>query len=362
MPLDDSEDLYHLDEHTDVRTRYAEVERVFLEASPRPARAMVLVDRAEPREPHVFVRGDPERRGPVVPRRLPGVLAAVSTEPFEEGSGRLDLARGIVHPANPLTARVIVNRIWAWHFGRGLVTTPSDFGRRSARPSHPELLDYLAGWLIDHGWSLKALHRLILTSMAWQQASLDRPRCRGQDPGNALLWRANRRRLDFEVMRDSMLAVSGRLDSRAGGGPPVREAPDAPDARHRTIYGLLDRELLSSVFRVFDFPSPDISCPERSTTTVPQQALFLLNSPFVLAQADALAERVLCDAPAKGNAEIVRTLFRRVYARAAAEDEVALAVQFLETRRRGSDRVSERALVAELAQVLLQSNEFLFVD
>ncbi len=332
MTLDDSEDLYQLDEHTDVRKRFADIERVFLKADRAAPRAMVLVDRERPVEQRVFLRGDPVTPGERVDPRLPRLLAHVREEPFEDGSGRLELARALVDRRNPLTARVIVNRVWAWHFGEGLVRTPSDFGVRGDPPSHPELLDWLASWFVDGGWSLKRLHRLILLSSAWQQSSDDRPECRRVDPDNRLLWRQNRRRLDFESMRDSMLRVAGRLEQRAGGRP-IRVAPDDPASRARTVYLLLDREKLPSVFRVFDFPSPDISSPERPRTTVPQQALFLLNSPFVIAQAEAIASAVEAaygdgqEGDGAGVAERVRSVYRRVLQREPDAAEIDLAAE-----------------------------------
>src|SRR5262249_20240454 len=186
-------------------------------------------------------------------------------------------------------ARVIANRVWMPRVGQPLVQTPNDFGTRSTPPSHPELLDYLAWRFQQDGWSLKKLHRLIMLSSVYQQGSFDRPECRKIDAENRLLWRANRRRLDLESMRDTMLAASGRLDTR-GGGRPVDIARDALN-RRRTIYGLVDRQSLPGLFRAFDFASPDQSAERRPFTTVPQQALFALNSPFMLEQAKALAGR-----------------------------------------------------------------------
>ncbi len=365
MTLDESEDFYQLDESTDVRKRFADIERVFLSVKNVSPRAMSMADRSNLMEQYVFVRGNPMRRGQRVERRFIQLLSEDDSEPFRKGSGRSELAAAIVSPKNPLTARVLVNRVWGWHFGRGLVTTPSDFGIRSSPPSHPELLDYLARRFLDEGRSLKDLHRWILRSNAWQQITDDRPECRQVDPENRLLWKMNRRRLEFESMRDSMLAVSGRL-TPAGGGPPVERSPDDPAGTHRTIYGLLDRELLPGLFRVFDFPSPDISSPQRSRTTVPQQALFLLNNPFVMAQADALADELnLTLGPTDTNGRI-RYLFRRILSRDPAPDEIRSVVRLAV---RSESTISEEmpdstpALPwTELAQVLLISNEFLFAD
>ena len=273
------------------------------------------------------------------------------------------LAKAIANPGNPLTARVIVNRVWAWHFGRGLVATPSDFGVRSAEPSHPGLLDFLATWFVQNNWSLKKLNRLIVLSSTWQQASIDRPTHRAADPLNRLLWRMNRRRLGFEAMRDSILSVAGQLERRTGGRP-TEQRPDDSTNRRRTMYSFVDREKLPDLFRVFDFPCPDISAPSRSQTTVPQQSLFLLNSPFVIAQAEAAAQGLGQDS---GGAEQgIRQLYRQVLGREPAIDELALAKRYVVDRSQlkvsSSGKSSAPNPWAELAQALLLSNEFLFVD
>ena len=314
---------------------------------------MLMADRPSPGEQRVFLRGDANRLGPRVDRHIPAVYTGDRARPIERGSGRLALADAITSKSNPLTARVIVNRVWAWHFGRGLVETPSDFGVRSAPASHPELLDHLAAWFVKNEWSIKRLNRYILLSKTWQQSSVDRPKLRKQDPGNRLLWRKNRRRMGFETMRDSMLLVSGQLDPHAG-GPPLEKAPDDAVNRRRTLYSFVDREKLPDVFRVFDFPCPDISAPSRSRTTVPQQSLFLLNNPFVLAQADALAKRL-----ANGTAgEMVAQMYRAVLGREPEPEELRLAKRFV-----AQSGLSKETLPwQELAQALLLSNEFMFVD
>ena len=354
MTVDESEDLYALDESTNVRKHFAAIERVYLEkwntVQPRP---MLMADRPSPGEQRVFLRGDANRLGPRVDRHIPAVYTGDRARPIERGSGRLALAEAITSKSNPLTARVIVNRVWAWHFGRGLVETPSDFGVRSAPASHPELLDHLAAWFVKNEWSIKRLNRYILLSKTWQQSSVDRPKLRKQDPGNRLLWRKNRRQMGFETMRDSMLLVSGQLDPHAG-GPPLEKAPDDAANRRRTLYSFVDREKLPDVFRVFDFPCPDISTPSRSRTTVPQQSLFLLNNPFVLAQADALAKRL-----ANGTAgEMVAQMYRAVLGREPEPEELRLAKRFV-----AQSGLSKETLPwQELAQALLLSNEFMFVD
>lgn len=316
-----------------------------------PPRAMVLQDKTQPVQPRVFLRGNPNQQGEVVPRQFLQVIAGEPRKPFTEGSGRLELARAIASPDNPLTARVLVNRVWAWHFGRGLVDSPSDFGVRTPPPSHPELLDGLADRFMAEGWSLKKLHRWIVLSSTYRQSSVapaDHPGATA-DPENRLLWRMNRKRLDYETMRDSMLSVAGRLD-RTMGGPPVDPVRNPNHAR-RTIYEFVERQNLPGVRRAFDFASPDTHCPQRFTTTVPQQALFLMNHAFVEEQARAVAAGCV----GKGQDEQVTELFRRVLVRAPSEDERRWAGEYLQ--QEGAEKGPFR-----LAQVLLISNEFMFVD
>ena len=227
---------------------------------------MSLEDAPTPIEPRVFVRGNPNNLGEPVPRRFLAVLSGVERKPFVDGSGRLELARAIASPDNPLTARALVNRVWMHHLGTPLVATPGDFGMRSEPPTHPELLDHLAARFIENGWSIKALHRLIMRSSTYQQKSDDRPESRAIDPENALYWRMNRRRLDFEATRDALLAVSGRLDAKIG-GPPMPSLTDTASNR-RTLYGSIDRLNLPGLYRTFDFPDPNATSPKRDFTTV----------------------------------------------------------------------------------------------
>ena len=222
---------------------------------------------------------------------------ATKREPFKDGSGRLELARAIASADNPLTARVLVNRAWLHHFGQGLVRTPSDFGLRSDPPSHPELLDYLASRFVAEGWSIKKLHRWILLSSTYQQASGDRPEARAKDPENVLVWRMNRQRMDLEALRDSLLFVSGQLDETIGG--PAVNIVTAPFSKRRSVYGQVERQNLPSFFRTFDFATPNAHSPQRFTTTVPQQALFLMNSPFVIDLAAATVRRPEIDSAAQ---------------------------------------------------------------
>ena len=320
-----------------------------------PPRAHVLNDTARPVQPVVFLRGNPNNRGPAVPRQAPAIVTGANRKPFTHGSGRLELARAITSPENPLTARVLVNRVWLGHFGYGLVRTPSDFGIRSDPPTHPALLDWLANGFMKDGWSLKKLHKRIMLSATYQQSSAVSSELFKLDPENRLLAHQNRRRLDFEAMRDSLLVAAGRLDTTAGGKPIDLFA--TPFTMRRTVYGLIDRTKLPGTFRVFDVASPDTHSPQRFQTTVPQQALFLLNSPFVTEQAKALAARKEI-ADAKGAGAKVMALYQLALGRMPTKDEVALATEFVAD----DDAMATFGRWPQLAQVLLLSNEFAFVD
>jgi mono/diheme cytochrome c family protein len=324
-----------------------------------PPRAMVLNDAARPTNPRVLLRGNPNTPGESVPRRYLEVLSGEKREAFVKGSGRLELAKTIASKDNPLTARVMVNRIWMHHFGQGLVRTPANFGLRGEPPTHPELLDYLAATFVENGWSIKKLHRLILLSNTYQQASDHNERAAALDPDNRLLWHMNRQRLEFEPLRDALLAASGHLDMTMGGpGDDITKST----ARRRTVYGFVERQNLPGVFRTFDFASPDASTAQRYTTTVPQQALFLMNSAFPVEQAKQFVTRndvtVL-----KTDVERINRLHRIAYGRPADKEEIELGLKFLaaakaEARGEGSKLTPWE----QYGQVLLLANEFAFVD
>ncbi len=288
--------------------------------------ASVVGDEPEHEPAYVFVRGNQHDKGAQVPRRF---LTALGAHGFERGSGRLELARAIIDPKNPLTARVWVNRVWSYLFGEGLVRTPSDFGTRGAPPTHPELLDDLAVRFVEQSWSTKALIREIVLSDAYRQSSLNRFEARSKDPGNELLWRQNRRRLGFEPLRDTLLAVAGRLDGSVGG--PSFQLQAQPSVPRRSLYSYVSREQINPLLKTFDFSNPEQHTPNRQITTSPQQALFLLNSPFLLEQARAVARLVDLVAPGD-DAERVRLLYRRVLRRAPSETELSLAKTFLADR------------------------------
>jgi Protein of unknown function (DUF1553)/Protein of unknown function (DUF1549)/Planctomycete cytochrome C len=317
-----------------------------------PARAMVLTDGPKV-EPVVFLRGNPNNPGPRVPRQFPAVVAGKDRRPFADGSGRLEMAKAIADPKNPLTARVMANRVWGHLFGQGIVRTPSDFGTRSDPPTHPELLDWLASRFVESGWSVKKLHRLIVTSATYRQSSAAPPELAKADPENRLLAHMSRKRLTFEGLRDGLLTAAGRLDPAVGGRSV--DLFKEPFTTRRAVYGFIDRQNLPGTFRAFDVALPDTHAPKRFTTTVPQQALFLMNSPFVLEQARALAGRVREMDPAARVAE----LYRLAYARRPTADEARLALDFVQSPMPEGTRLGPWE---QLAQVLLLSNEFAFVD
>jgi hypothetical protein len=301
-----------------------DIDQWMLQSPGSPPHAVILEDRPVQKNPHVFKRGNPANKGDEVPRQFLEVLSGPNRKPFTKGSGRLELAEAIANKDNPLTARVMVNRVWLHHFGAGLVRTPSDFGTRSEPPSHPELLDWLARYFMDNGWSVKKLHRIIMLSSTYQQRSDVAPDANAMqaDPENRLLSRMNRERLDFEAMRDSLLAVSGQLDPKMGG--PSEELFKAGFSKRRSVYGFIDRQFLPGAYRVFDFANPDMHNPQRAETTVPQQALFLMNSPFAIDQSRALAAR------AKGNdRKKITELFRMVYQREPTNKQLKSGLAFI---------------------------------
>lgn len=318
-----------------------------------PPRAMVLETSPVKYEPYVFLRGNPNNRGTAVTSHVPMLFAPFSTAVPSATDGRLQLAQAVVSPQNPLTPRVLVNRVWLLHFGSALVRTPGDFGIRSAPPTHPELLDYLASEFVAHGWSIKWLHRTLLLSETYRQSSEIRPQATAIDPENLLLWRMNRRRLDFEALRDSALLVSGSLDETRGG--PSVDLLTAPFSRRRTMYGVIDRQALPGLYRTFDFPSPDATSSHREQTTVAPQALFLMNHPQIL----ELSQRLLTSAEVTSASSVegkVQALYRRVLGRSATSEESTRCTEFLKSAG------DSPATWKQFAHLLLLTNEFAYVD
>ncbi len=337
------------------RPRSEEVEQDKLGAAKSPDDAVHVVREGSPRALQVMIRGDVSNLGPLVPRRFLRVLSVGEPEVFSQAaSGRGELAEAIVARNNPLTARVIVNRIWARHLGRPLVGTPSNYGTLGEPPTHPELLDDLAVRFMDNGWSLKWLHREIVMSATYQQASVagaDPRASRGRevDPANALWWRMNRKRLTVEQWRDAVLAATGELDASVG-GPSLD--PSDPAARRRTVYAERSRFQLNSMLSLFDFPDPNAHAARRNETTTPLQKLFLMNGPFLVRQADLLAAK-LEEMDSPDDVRIAH-LYQLLFERAPADEELQLGESFL--------RQAEGLSWSEYAQALLASNEMLIID
>jgi hypothetical protein len=299
-----------------------------------PARANVLVDSPTPKDSPIFVRGQAESPGAVVPRRFLDVLSDKNRPTFHNGSGRLELANAIASKTNPLTARVLVNRVWQHHFGDGFVSTPDDLGNQSAPPTHPELLDWLANRFLADGWSIKKLHKAILLSSTWQQSSRNNPQFAEKDPFNRLLWRANVRRLEFEPLRDSILSIGGGLDLTVGGHP-VDLSGGTKVPPRRSVYGFVDRGDLVEVLNTFDFPSPDTPRGKRYETIVPQQALFLMNSPLVIEQVRNVVGRDAFQ-NAASDEERIRFLYELYFQRPPTDEEVRAGTEFVSTFQAGS--------------------------
>jgi hypothetical protein len=313
----------------------------------------------------IFVRGDHERPGEIQPRRFPRALSDGKAL-TGKASGRLDLARWIANRDNPLTARVMVNRVWRWHFGRGLVATTDNFGKLGAKPTHPELLDWLAAWFMENGWSVKKLNRLILTSATFQMSSTANAAALKIDPNNHLHSRAPLRRLEAEPLRDSLLQISGQLDTKVGGTIWTFEnyklvfnhtSEDATTygSNRRAIYLPVIRNHVYDLFELFDFPDPGTVNGNRADTTIAPQALYLMNSPLVLRTTATMAKQLLTEKKLN-SAQRVEWLYAKVYNRKPTAKESQRAVTFV------NEFCQERhSSWQALCQALLSSNEFLYL-
>lgn len=330
----------------------AELERLKKSAPPKYGTAHVLQD-AGSNDMHVALRGDLRKQGEKVPRRFIQILDSDARKAYTHGSGRRELAASVTSPDNPLTARVIVNRVWNWHFGKALVRTPSNFGVLGKQPTHPELLDWLAADFIEHGWSLKRLHRQILLSSTWQMSSrFDREKFTA-DGDNRFLWRMNPRRLEVEVWRDSLLAVTGELDASIGGAP----EGEILRSKRRTLYATIsrtgDRFESDGFLRLFDFPAAVSTSAKRVTSTVPQQYLFMMNSPFMTERAKVLGEQM--HGMKSGLAERIDRAYQRLYSRPPEGAEIELGTQWL-----GENPTPETW--HQYAQVLLSAHELIQIQ
>ena len=308
----------------------------------------VIRDKKKLVDGHIYLRGNKDNLGPEVPRHFLTVLSKGTPENFTKGSGRLELADAIVDPANPLTARVMVNRIWQHHFSQGIVRTPGNFGELGDRPSNPELLDYLAAQFVENKWSVKAMHREIMLSSAYQMSADYSAADYAGDPDNRLVWRQNRHRLDAEALRDSILFDAGDLDLSSGGA--AKRMTD--DFKRRTVYGFVSRRRLDGMLALFDFPNPNSTSERRLDTNVPLQKLFFLNSELVMEEAKKLAGRL------SGNNDEakIREAYLLLFARPATPAEIKLGLEFLR------DAPNTDRAWPDYAQVLLGSNEFSFVN
>ena len=318
-----------------------------------------VIAEANPSDLQVMVRGNPANRGELAPRRFLRILSNQTPRAFTQGSGRLELANAIASSENPLTARVMVNRIWQHHFGRGLVGTPDNFGKLGEPPTHPELLEYLTVKFVEQGWSIKSLHREIMLSATYQLSS-DRNDSNQQiDADNRYLWRMTRRRLDVEAWRDALLATSGRLDGKLQG--PSTNLADASNNR-RTVYAFISRHELDNMLRLFDFPDANITASVRAETTVPQQQLFVLNSPFMIEQSKAFAARVLIEST-DGLEGRIQHAYRLAFGRTASPGELRVGLEYLQAIDAPEQKeLNKLDRWERYAQALLASNEFLYID
>ena len=344
-----------------------------------PPRAMVVVEDPKPAEVNIFLRGNPLARGASVQPRFLSALSGAQPPVFEDGKRRLGLARSVIADSNPLTSRVLVNWVWQNHFGLGLVRTPDDFGTRGQPPTHPELLDYLADAFRKNGWSMKWLHRQIMLSQAYRQGAVENEHNRQLDPENQWLWRMPRRRLDFESMRDAMLAVSQELDATMGGRPiDLNQSPAIP---RRSVYGFVNRDIIANLMSTFDAANPNACTAKRPETTVPQQTLFALNSDFIQDRATRVSS-LTKQMNLPTDEERIVALVRKVLSRTPTGFEVDRAKHFLDeangaaangaaanraaangaaTNTDGSP-IDPEGRWTQLAHALLASNEFLFLD
>lgn len=338
-----------------VAGRKGAIHDLHLNAAGSPPRAMALEEDPAPNPYFVLKRGNPLARGDVVAPAFLSVIPHGRTEVFPNAHRRLGLASAVVAPENPLTRRVLVNWVWLHHFGQGLVKTPDDWGTRGSRPTHPELLDYLASVFAEDGWSIKKLHRRIMLSDVYAQAATEDERSRNVDPENDYLWRMPNHRLELEAMLDSMLSVSGELDLTMGGRPYDRQAQ--PGVLRRSVYAFVNRDVVANLSSTFDAANPSSCTARRPDTTVPQQALFALNSEFIQDRAAALAKRVL-SAGAEDPTKRVSQMYHLVFTRDPSSSELERILAFV--RSRGES--SPNTVWQEVAHTLLASNEFSFVD
>ncbi len=364
---------------TEMKTGLGKVEKT--KPSPLPV-ASGMTDTGRTADPiHLLLKGNFHRQAEVIE---PGLLSVLSDKkqikPNSTGHAttgtRTALVEWLTSPGHPLTSRVVVNRIWQQHFGRGIVTTTSDFGTQGMEPSHPELLDWLASNFVSNSWSMKDLHRLMVTSSTYQQSSTPSNQASQDDPDNMLFSHQMRRRLDAEMVRDSVLAVSGRLNPATGGPSVMSPLPagidvkdwvvdkDASNHRRRSVYMFVKRNIKHPFLEAFDYPDSNLTCPERLVSINAPQALMLLNSDFALDESKALAERLLRDKPNSSDAERFKSLWKLCFGRTPTEPELSRLQELAATLRsqRESSGQSPSEIWSDICHVVLNLNEFVFVD
>ncbi len=372
VALDLGAELKNLGELAAKRALLLKQRTELVAAAPKQDVAYAVTE-GKPANARIQLRGDPEKPGAEAPRRWLELFGGTAL-PTGTGSGRLQLAEWLTDPVNPLPARVMANRIWLNHFGKGLVTTPNDFGTRGQPPTHPELLDWLAGEFVRGGWSIKKLHRLILLSATYQQSAEGREDAAERDPNNTLYWRFDRRRLSAEEIRDSLLVAGGKLDRNPGVAHPFPPENTWSFSQHvpfsaiyetdqRSVYLISLRQRKHPFLALFDGADTNASTSVRQTTTVPTQALYFMNDPFLHKQADLLASRAL---PMADDAARTEELYRLAFQRlpAARDRQKATAFRTRYSTELNGTPGAERpnATWAALARVLLASNEFLYVE
>jgi hypothetical protein len=372
------ETLYPKEVQDRLKSLRDEQTKITAEATNIPS--AMAVDEREPVDLKIHIRGSHLTLGAVAPRRFPAILTGIDRqETFGKGeSGRRQLVEWLGSPDHPLTSRVMINRIWLWHFGSAIVRTPDNFGRLGERPTHPELLDWLAREFVRGEGSVKRMHRLIMRSSAYQMSSRYDERADSIDPENRLLWRMNRRRLEAESIRDSILAVSGRLDRGFGGN--LLKTPNRAyvagtasvngasyQSLRRSLYLPIIRSALYEVLQAFDFADPSTPNGQRDTTTVAPQALCLMNSGLVAESSRTLADRILSN-PAPNEATRLERLYQAAYGRSPSAAEVARADRFLDRYEHADELAAtppherHRKAWQGLCRVLFESSEFIYVD
>jgi hypothetical protein len=342
--------------------------------APTPV-SIMAVDEGEVRNVKVHLRGNHLELGEEVPRRFLDVIAGTEQRALpHDQSGRRQLAEWLTSPNHPLTARVMVNRVWRWHFGQGIVRTPNNFGVRGESPTHPQLLDYLATQFIRDGWSLKALHRRILASSTYQMSSVNNSGAARTDPENRLLWRFNRQRLEAEAIQDSVLAVAGQLDLQTGGAPlslgTYNLSPDDlkknlkyyENSPRRSIYLPVLRTNVYKFLTLFDFPNADFTSGHRVATTVPTQALLMMNSEMYEHRARQAAQRMLSDEKPVNEPDRLKNAYLSFFGRPPESEETKRAQAFLDAYRGTNSDVSEMQAWAALFQTFFASNEFVYLN